>query len=109
MGPWILLTEIILFGLVPALILLNRKPREKMPWLLSAAALACMGIIVNRYVLTIQTLALPTLPFDRVLSYTPSWQEVALFLGVIAFGMLLYSVSFRYLRLFPQERELMNS
>jgi molybdopterin-containing oxidoreductase family membrane subunit len=109
MGPWILLTEIILFGLVPALILLNRKRREKMPWLLSAAALACMGIIVNRYVLTIQTLALPTLPFDRVLSYTPSWQEVALFLGVIAFGMLLYSVSFRYLRLFPQERELMNS
>ena len=56
--------------------------------------------------MTIQTLALPTLPFDQFLSYSPSWQEVATFLAVIAYGMLVYSFSFRYLTLFPQEREI---
>jgi molybdopterin-containing oxidoreductase family membrane subunit len=56
--------------------------------------------------MTIQTLALPTLPFDAFLSYVPSWQEVATFLAVLAYGMLVYSFSFRYLTLFPQEREL---
>ena len=44
-------------------------------WLLSAAGLACCGILMNRFVMTVQTLALPTLPFDDFLRYTPSWQE----------------------------------
>ena len=62
--------------------------------------------MLNRFVLTIQTLALPTLPFDKFLSYSPSWQEIATFLAVVAYGVLLYSFSFRYGTLFPQEREL---
>jgi molybdopterin-containing oxidoreductase family membrane subunit len=51
-------------------------------------------------------LALPTLPFDPFLSYTPSWQEIGTFLAVLAYGVLVYSYSFRYLTLFPDEREL---
>jgi molybdopterin-containing oxidoreductase family membrane subunit len=106
-GTWILFVEIVLFGLVPALILLNRKARERMPLLLSAAALVCAGIALNRFVLTIQTLALPSLPFDPFLSYWPSWQEIATFLAVVAYGVLIYSISFRYLTVFPQEKELL--
>ena len=53
-----------------------------------------------------QTLALPTLSFDAFLSYTPSWQETGTFLAVIAYGVLVYSLSYRYLQLFPQEKEL---
>jgi molybdopterin-containing oxidoreductase family membrane subunit len=62
--------------------------------------------MLNRYVMTIQTLALPTLPFDLFMGYSPSWQEIATFVAVIAYGVILYSLSFRYLSLFPQEREL---
>ena len=98
--------EIVLCGLVPALIFLNQKMRMNFNWLITAALLACIGIVMNRFVMTIQTLALPTLPFDQFLSYVPSWQEVATFLAVLAYGMLVYSFSFRYLTLFPQEREL---
>jgi menaquinone reductase, integral membrane subunit len=105
-GTWILFVEIVLFGLVPAWILLDPAKRARMNWLLSAAALTCAGVTLNRFVLTIQTLALPTLAFDEFLSYMPSWQETATFLGVIAYGVILYSVSFRYLPLFPQEKEL---
>jgi molybdopterin-containing oxidoreductase family membrane subunit len=74
-----------------------------------AAFLACAGIVANRFVMTVQTLALPTLAFDRFLSYTPSWQELASFLAVVAYGVIFYSLSFRYLNLFPQERELARS
>ena len=56
--------------------------------------------------LTVQTLALPTLSFDKFLSYSPSWQETSAFAGVVAYGVLVYSLSYRYLTLFPQERDL---
>jgi molybdopterin-containing oxidoreductase family membrane subunit len=105
-GTWMLFTEIIVCGLVPALMLRSKTVRARVPFMVLAAVLACAGIALNRFVMTVQTLALPTLPFDRFLSYVPSWQETATFLAVLAYGVLLYSLSFRYLNLFPQERDL---
>jgi menaquinone reductase, integral membrane subunit len=105
-GTWILFVEIVALGLIPALILLNREKRSRRGWLVTAAFLACLGITLNRFVMTIQTLALPTLPFDRFMTYWPSWQEIATFLAVVAYGVLVYSVSFRYFDLFPQEKEI---
>jgi menaquinone reductase, integral membrane subunit len=105
-GAWILFAEIVVFGLLPALILLTPYLRARRGWLVSAAVLACLGVALNRFVQTVQTLALPTLSFDPFLSYTPSWQEVGTFLAVLAYGVLVYSFSFRYLKLFPEEREL---
>jgi Ni/Fe-hydrogenase subunit HybB-like protein len=105
-GIWILFVEIILFGLIPALVFIFGNKRLGRSWLVSNALLVCCGILVNRFVMTIQTLAIPTLPFDRFTLYTPSWQEVAAFLFVIAYGVLIYSFSFRYLKLFPEETGL---
>jgi molybdopterin-containing oxidoreductase family membrane subunit len=99
-GTWILLLEIVVLGLAPAMLLLMRK------WMVPAALMACAGVALNRFVLTVQTLALPTLPFDPFLSYWPSWQEYGAFAAVIAYGVLLYSLSYRYLTLFPREREV---
>ena len=105
-GTWILFAEIVLFGLIPALVMLTPRLRRRTGWLVSAAAMACLGVALNRFVLTVQTLALPTLAFDKFLSYWPSWQETGTFLAVVAYGVLVYSFSFRYLQLFPEEREL---
>ena len=105
-GTWILVAEIVGFGLVPALILLTPGFRARMGWVVAAAVLACLGVTLNRFVMTVQTLALPTLPFDPFLSYFPSWQEIGTFLAVVAYGVLVYSFSFRYFRLFPEEPEL---
>jgi molybdopterin-containing oxidoreductase family membrane subunit len=105
-GSWVLFSEIVFFGLLPALVLLKKQWRDNIRLLIPAACLVLVGVALNRFVLTIQTLALPTLVFDKFLSYVPSWQEVATFAAVIAYGVLLYSISFRYLSLFPQEREL---
>jgi len=105
-GPWVLTAEIVLFGLVPALLLRDGGKHLSLKWRVPAALLACAGVAVNRYVMTIQTQALPTLPFDQFLSYAPSWQETASFLLVLAYGVLVYALSFRYLNIFPEEREL---
>lgn len=104
-GTPILFAEIVMFGLLPAFLLSFRKTAAHRGWLLCGAAMACMGVLLNRFVLTVQTLAVPTLPFDEFLSYTPSWQEVASFGGVIAYGVILYSLSYRYLTLFPKGDE----
>ncbi len=105
-GIWMLFVEIVLFGAAPALIFLSRRGRAGTGWLLAASFLACAGVATNRLVMTIQTLVVPTLKFEPYALYWPSWQEIATFLAVIAYGVILYSLSFRYLRLFPQEREL---
>jgi len=101
-GTSLLFVEIVLFGLIPAFLLTYRRTAALRGWLLTAAGLACAGVVLNRFRLTIQTLALPTLAFDPFLQYTPSWQEVASFAGVIAYGVIVYSLSYRYLPLFVQ-------
>jgi Ni/Fe-hydrogenase subunit HybB-like protein len=108
-GTWILFLEIVAFGLLPALVFLSSARRRSVSWLVAGSLLACAGVVTNRFVMTIQTLALPTLAFEPFMLYWPSWQESAAFLAVVAYGVLVYSVSFRYLPLFPQERELQQS
>jgi len=105
-GGWILLVEIVALGLIPALLLLRAARDRNAGLAVLGAALAAAGVTLNRYVLTIQTLALPTLSFDPLLLYSPSWQEVAAFLAVVAYGVILYSLSYRYLPMFPREVEL---
>ena len=78
-GTWVLFTEIVVLGLVPALLLAVPRTRRNPRVLVAAAAFACAGVVMNRFVMTVQTLALPTLAFDPFLSYVPSWQEAASF------------------------------
>lgn len=105
-GFWVLLAEIVLCGFVPAMLLIRRSTRSRRWILISSATLACLGVLLNRFVLTIQTLALPTLAFDKFMVYFPNWQEFAVFGAVVAYGVIVYSLSYRYLPLFPQEKEL---
>jgi menaquinone reductase, integral membrane subunit len=99
-GSALLFIEIVPLGLLPALLLTLPVTTRKRGWLLGGAALACAGVLLNRFVLTVQTLALPTLAFDTYLQYVPSWQEVATFAAVLSYGVILYSLSYRYLPLF---------
>ena len=99
-GSALLFAEIVPLGLLPAFLLSVPLTARKRGWLVCGAALACGGVLLNRFVLTVQTLALPTLAFDDFLQYVPSWQEVASFAGVIAYGVIVYSLSYRYLPLF---------
>ena len=85
---------------------LTPRAREDDVWLIIACILNCAGIVINRFVFTVQNLALPVLPFENLEVYVPTWQEWAPTAALIAYGALLVSVSYRYLPMFPREREL---
>ena len=102
-GLWLFIAEIGIFGIIPALILITPRFREKNTLLIAGAVMNCTGIVLNRFVFTVQTLAIPVMPFDRFMSYLPTWQEWGIALGCLGYGILLFSLSYRYLPLFPQE------
>lgn len=105
-GLWLLFAELVLCGIIPAIMLLIPKVRQDDVWMLAACFLNCVGCLINRFVFTVQTLAAPVMPFDRWELYIPTWQEWAPTVALIAYGALLISLSYRYLPVFPREKEL---
>ena len=105
-GWWVLITEVIILGAIPALLLVFRRTREYEPTLILACLLNSAGILLNRWVLTVQTLAIPVMSFDDFVNYFPNWVEWATTLLPIWIGVVVIMLSYRYLPIFPQEREL---
>jgi len=105
-GIWILILEIVICGIVPAAILITPKWRENRSLFTLAIVLAVIGVCVNRWVMILQMLAIPVLPFEQWTLYIPSWQEVATTILPVCYGIILIMLSYRYLPVFPQEKEL---
>ncbi|UCF57129.1 MAG: polysulfide reductase NrfD [Deltaproteobacteria bacterium] len=105
-GVWLLVAEIIACGVVPAIILITPKYRESEQLLILGCLLNCAGCVLNRFVFTLVTLAVPVMPFDKFWSYLPTWQEWGIALALIGYGFLIFSLSYRYLPIFPKEKEL---
>ncbi len=105
-GIWILFAEIVLGGIVPAAILIKKDWRENSKLLLLAIILAVIGICLNRWVMVLQTMAVPVMSFDTWALYFPSWQEIATTILPVAYGFILIAIAYRYLPVFPQEQEL---
>lgn len=105
-GYWILFAEIVLCGLVPAIILISAPLRKNPTWRVIALLLGVIGVSLNRWVMVLQVMAVPVMPFDHWALYYPSWQEVATTILPLAYGIMLIMISYRYLPIFPQEAEL---
>lgn len=105
-GVWLVVCEIAVFGIIPAIVLWIPKARRHQGWLITACLLTCTGIVINRFVFIVVTLAIPVMPFDKFWSYLPTWQEWGIALAIIGYGILLFSAAYRYLPVFPKEREL---
>jgi molybdopterin-containing oxidoreductase family membrane subunit len=105
-GLWIFILEVGICGVLPALILITPKLRRTQATLWLALILGVIGVCLNRWVMVLQVLAIPVLPFENWFTYLPSWQEVATTILPVAYGVIMISISYRYLPIFPQEREL---
>jgi molybdopterin-containing oxidoreductase family membrane subunit len=105
-GIWILVLEVGICGVLPALILITPKLRQTQSTLWLAVFLGVLGVCLNRWVMVLQVLAIPVLPFEGWFTYLPSWQEVATTVLPVAYGVIMISTSYRYLPIFPQEPEL---
>jgi len=99
--------EVILGGLIPAIVLLYR-PLRRNDWVLMVAlGFVVVGVTVNRWNVTLSGLVAPPQWSPGVLgnvvaaSYVPTWTEVAVAFGVIAYALLVLSLGIRYLPLYP--------
>jgi molybdopterin-containing oxidoreductase family membrane subunit len=104
---WVM--EILIGAFLPALILLWPRLRRQDAYLIVAALLALSGIIVNRWNVTLSGLIVPldwspgVAEVFGVNSYQPSLAEWGVSLGVLAYGILMFTLGLRFLPLFPQE------
>ena len=83
-----------------------KSTRENPTLRLVAIFLGVIGVCLNRWVMVLQIMAIPVLSFDTWALYFPSWQEVATTVLPVAYGIILIAVTYRYLPVFPQEKEL---
>ena len=108
-GFWV--GEILIGILVPVLIFLipslNKKPLN----LVIGTLCAMIGIVFNRWNITVSGLFVPVdyspgtlyqLPAGQ---YFPSLVEWAVVLGIIGYGLLLLTLGLRYLPLFPDAKQ----
>jgi molybdopterin-containing oxidoreductase family membrane subunit len=105
-GKWLLFAELFVCGVLPAVLLLVPKLRGNPCVFYLSAILVCIGVTINRYVMTVQTLAMPVMPFDTWEFYNPNWVEWAASCLVLGYAWIVLALSYRYLPMFPQEREL---
>jgi len=100
--------EIILGGIVPAVILLNSQLRKNDRYSLFALGAIIVGVTVNRWNVTLSGLVAPPQWSPGVLgrilsaSYLPSWNEIIVSFGIIAYALLAFSFGVKYLPIFPK-------
>jgi len=105
-GAWMLWAELFVCGVLPAVMLIVPKLRSKPVVFYTAAILIVIGVTINRYVQTVQGLAMPVMPFDTWEIYIPNWVEWAASFMVVGYAWIVLALSYRYLPMFPQERAL---
>jgi len=84
---------------VPALIFLHPRLRGSAPWLVTGSALTVAGVALNRANVVFVAMA----DAARGASYVPYWMEVALTIGLISAGVLLYLVVTENFPIVPRE------
>ncbi len=103
--------EIVLGGLVPLVLLIAPRFIKRDRALLAGSALVIMGVVVNRWNVTLSGLVAPpqwsygVLGGHLVNSYIPSIPEVLVTLGVISFGMMAFTLGVKYLPIFENKTE----
>jgi len=95
--------------LIPAVILLVPRLRQRDIGVIGAALLAAGGIIVNRWNITLSGLVAPVdwspgaANLFPVQSYAPTAVEWGVALGVLGYALLMLTLGLRYLPLFAHE------
>ncbi|MBK9747723.1 MAG: polysulfide reductase NrfD [Chloroflexi bacterium] len=108
-GDTFWLVEVLFGALIPAILLLAPRFRQRDIWIIAAAALATLGTVVNRWNVTLSGLILPLdwTPGSAELfaahGYFPSPVEWGVAVGVLGYALLMFSLGLRFLPLLPSE------
>ena len=90
--------EIILGVIVPFFLLLSKKIRESRAGLFYSSVLVLLGFIAHR----INT-AITSMEHWGSRTYVPSWQELMITAGLVAFGFVAFSFVARYFNVFGEK------
>lgn len=102
--------EIILAGIVPAVILLYQPLRRNDRALMVALGLICLGVVVNRWNVTLSGLVAPPAWSPGVLgnvvaaTYFPTLTEILVAVGIVAYWLLGFTLGVRYLPLYNHRK-----
>jgi Ni/Fe-hydrogenase subunit HybB-like protein len=103
--------EIVLGGIVPAIILLSANFRKNDRYTMFALGSIIAGVTVNRWNVTLSGLIAPPQWSPGVLgnlitvSYLPTWNEIIVSLGIIAYALLAFSFGIKYLPIYHKDDE----
>jgi Ni/Fe-hydrogenase subunit HybB-like protein len=105
------LAEVIIGVVIPAVILLWPRLRRLDLWVVFAAACGIVGILVNRWNVTLAGLIVPldwspgVAQVFPINAYAPSLAEWGVGIGVLGYALLMFTLGLRYLPLFPHVYE----
>ncbi len=103
--------EVFFGALVPAVIFLYPATRRNDRVLIIGLGLAVIGLIVNRWNVTLSGLVVPPQWSPGVLgnviaaAYFPSTTEIAVTVGIIGYALLAFTLGVRHLPLYPRTAE----
>lgn len=106
--------EVILGGVIPVIILLHPRLKKNDRYLMAALGLIIVGVTVNRWNVTLSGLVAPPQWSPGVLgniitvSYLPTWNEIAVSIGIIGYALMAFSLGVKYLPIYPQVSETQN-
>lgn len=94
-------------ALVIGIVCMALPALRKIPALFYCGCLVtCFSIVLNRFVMTVQALGIPVMPFEPWQWYWANWAEWGAFALVVGYAIITVAVTYRYCPLFPQEAEL---
>ena len=112
---WLFWQEWIIGGIVPFLLLVMPKTRQRIGAVITGAVLILVGVYAFQIQLTTVGLANPLIQlapgtslgtyapgesvFQLTGKYAPTWVEYAIIIGLVAFGAMLVTLGYRYLGL----------
>lgn len=98
--------EIILGIIIPVFLFLSPRTNKKPVFLVLGAACAVMGIIFNRWNVTVSGLFVPVQYTPGITSviepfkYFPAWTEWGVVIGIVGYSLLVITLGVRFLPLF---------
>lgn len=101
--------EILLGGVIPVIILLYPTLRKYDRVLIAALGLIIGGVVINRWNVTLSGLVAPPewspgiLHQGIVAAYSPTATEVFVTLGILAYGLLAFTLGVKYLPIYSVE------
>lgn len=101
--------EVLLGALVPAIILLTPNLCERRNLVMGALALTVMGVVVNRWNITLSGLVAPPDWSPGLLgnlvaaAYSPSLVEIGVAIGIVAYALIGFTLGVRYLEIYPRK------